>query len=55
MGVPLHCRCFDCTEAAWDTVAGVFTCGERIVFIIGMGSTEDAACRLVAGTDFPDE
>ena len=55
MGVPLHCGCFDCTEAAWDTVAGGFTCGERIVFVIGMGSTEDAACRLVAGVEFPDD
>ena len=50
--VPLYCGCFDCTEEVWDTVVGGFTCGERIVFLIGMGSTEEAACLVVAGTEF---
>jgi len=52
---PRFCGCFDCTEEVWDTIAGGFTCGERIVFIIGMGSTEEEACSIVSGTEFPTE
>ncbi|CAB9505198.1 Hemolysin-type calcium-binding repeat (2 copies) [Seminavis robusta] len=51
---PLRCGCADCTNERWNTLAGGFSCGERIVFVIGMGSTEEAACRLVAGSEWPD-
>jgi hypothetical protein len=46
------CGCDDCAEA-YDLVAGEFTCGERIEFLMNSGSSEEAACRQVAGLDFP--
>ena len=44
-----------CTSAVLDTDAGGATCGERIQFLIGNGSTETSACKLIAGQEFPNE
>jgi hypothetical protein len=53
-----HCGCYDCTEAVWNTIADIHTCGARIIYVTGDDvdtySTEEDACRLVAGAQFPD-
>jgi hypothetical protein len=51
-----HCGCYDCTEQVWNAIAGEYTCGERISYVAGDTSkypTEEDACRLVAGKEFP--
>jgi hypothetical protein len=48
------CGCLSCDESAWNSLTDTTTtCGDRISFVIGQGSTERAACILVA-KEFPD-
>ena len=51
-----RCGCAACVEATWNTLAGEFTCGERIMFLTTdmakQYPTEVQACRQVA-FEFP--
>jgi hypothetical protein len=55
-----HCGCYDCTEQVWNAIADIFTCGARIIYVTGDAdtydtyTTEEEACRLIAGEQFPD-
>lgn len=52
-----YCGCLDCTEQVWNTIADIFSCGARIAWVAGdttKFTTQEDACRLVAGTQFPD-
>lgn len=53
-----HCGCLQCKAAIWDKPAqdysGTYTCGERIEYVKNnQGVTEEEACLLVAGKNFP--
>jgi hypothetical protein len=54
-----HCGCYDCTEQVCNAIADKYTCGARIIYVIGdvdtydTYATEEQACRLVAGEEFP--
>jgi hypothetical protein len=53
-----RCGCTECSEAVWsrpatDPVTLVsYTCGERIEYLISQGTSEEDACRKVAGEEF---
>jgi hypothetical protein len=53
-----RCGCSECSEAIWsrpatDLVTKVsYTCGERIEYLISKGTSEEDACRKVAGEEF---
>jgi len=34
-----HCGCTDCTDTYWNAMAGTFTCGERILYLMAQGNT----------------
>ena len=51
-----YCSCSTCSSTIWNTNANGPTCGERITWLqTKMEQTEESACRLVAGTEFPVE
>ena len=45
----------DCTTTALNNYANGATCGARIMSLIEEGMSEEAACRQVAGTEYPAE
>ena len=48
------CGCLSCDDSVWDALTdNTTTCGDRISFVLGQGSTERTACALVA-KQFPD-
>lgn len=54
-----HCGCPACTDSVWNSQAPsgagpLYTCGTRIEWVIGTGSSEIDACSLVTG-QFPVE
>jgi hypothetical protein len=55
-----RCGCYECTEQVWNAIADKYTCGARILYVTGdvdtfdAYTTEEQACRLVAGEQFPD-
>jgi hypothetical protein len=50
------CGCSTCTDAALNTMAGAYTCGDRIDYLQNdIGFSEVDACKRVAGVEFPDE
>jgi Glycosyl hydrolases family 16 len=52
-----HCGCETCTDDIWNAVAEGYTCGARILWLQSTYPqsypTEQAACALVAGAEFP--
>jgi hypothetical protein len=49
----LRCGCTSCSSV-WTMVAGGYTCGERISFLVSERAySEIGACRLVGGIEFP--
>merc|ERR1719162_450966 len=51
-----YCSCSTCSSTIWNTNANGPTCGERITWLqTKMEQTEESACHLVAGTEFPVE
>jgi hypothetical protein len=53
---PAFCGCNDCTRSIFDTLAGNFTCGERILSLLrdpDLDFSEEEACGKVAN-EFPD-
>jgi hypothetical protein len=49
------CGCFDCTEEVLESLAGTFTCLERIDLLqtpAGQSNSEEFSCRFV-GNEFP--
>ncbi|CAB9530452.1 Glycosyl hydrolases family 16 [Seminavis robusta] len=46
------CGCQQCTSAVYNSQAGDYKCIDRILFLIGDGLTEEAACEQV-GNEFP--
>lgn len=52
-----HCGCPKCTDSVWNRMTSVYTCGERITWLVKHDKdtpTEEAACIKVAHTQFPD-
>ena len=53
----VHCGCDTCTDAIWNADAAGFTCGARILWVLGSNPeaypNEQAACARVAGLEFP--
>lgn len=49
------CGCSTCTAAVLNADAGGSTCGDRITWLSNRGHTEESACSLVAGQEFPVE
>lgn len=45
------CGCPLCDKAQWDTVAGTFTCGARIIWVLNGGTPILEACHFVATTE----
>lgn len=54
-----RCGVETCTQEVLDTIAckgnECYSCGARITYLIGEGSTETEACLKVAGDEFPTE
>jgi Glycosyl hydrolase family 81 C-terminal domain len=45
-----------CTSAVLNTLAGGYTCQDRILWLVNVqGMTEDAACTQIAVTEYPDQ
>ena len=56
--VPYRCGCEECTASVLDTLVtdgdGAYSCGSRIDWVMETyPATELAACRRVAGVEFP--
>jgi hypothetical protein len=53
-----YCGCPECTNDIWDLDAEDYSCGARITWLLENESatypTEEDACRLVAGNQFPE-
>jgi hypothetical protein len=53
-----YCGCPECDEEAWALDADHFSCGARITWLLETESTtyptEQDACRLVAGIQYPE-
>ncbi|KAL7466315.1 hypothetical protein ACHAXS_006616 [Conticribra weissflogii] len=55
--VNTFCGCNSCTSDTWNTLAGEYTCGARISWLMsseGGGHSEFDACVKVAGVEFSD-
>jgi hypothetical protein len=52
------CTCQSCTEKVLKRRAGLYTCGERIDYLLtqysGAFPTETSACKRVGGIEFPE-
>mmetsp|Transcript_4561 Transcript_4561/g.6482 ORF Transcript_4561/g.6482 Transcript_4561/m.6482 type:complete len:563 (+) Transcript_4561:36-1724(+) len=56
--VVTRCGCSSCTTEVWNTLAGQYSCGDRIDYLISLPEsypTEEDACRRVASVEFPTE
>jgi len=52
----IHCGIQTCTLIAWETLAGGYTCGDRISWLMEtQGRQEVQACEQVAHFEFPNE
>jgi hypothetical protein len=53
-----YCGCPECTKDIWDLDAEDYSCGARITWLLENEFTnypaDEDACRLVAGSQFPD-
>lgn len=50
------CGCPSCTAQVWNTIAGGYSCLDRINFLINhMGKTEQAACQQVGSVEFANQ
>jgi hypothetical protein len=53
-----YCGCAECTEETWALDADDYSCGARITWLLENESTthptEEDACRLVAGSQYPE-
>lgn len=52
-----HCGCSSCTTDVFDSFAGAFTCGARIMYLqtpSGGSESEEDACWIVA-QDYPED
>jgi len=50
--VPNQCGCATCTSSVLNTMAGDYSCGDRINFLRSNGYSEAEACKQVAGVEF---
>ncbi|CAB9497080.1 expressed unknown protein [Seminavis robusta] len=53
------CGCDSCDSNVWDTIAGLYSCGSRIGYLLeqhaNVYTNEQEACRRVGGEEFPQE
>jgi len=53
---PILCGCLSCNNAAWDAIAGDYSCGARITWLQTTHNfSEREACSKVAGAEFPND
>ena len=48
---PKYCGCHDCTDEVWATLAGAYSCGDRITYkmeVFGGDLPEEEACAFVS-------
>jgi hypothetical protein len=48
------CGCADCNQDVWLTMAGEFSCGARISWLVGRGQTSAEACHTVGALEYAD-
>ena len=50
----IKCGCTKCTDQIWNTLAGQYTCGARITYLINdKGYSEQDACTQIASQEYP--
>jgi len=47
-----YCGCPSCGQQAWDTLANEHSCGARVDYLLGKGSSMKDACHAVGGLEF---
>ena len=53
---PILCGCLSCDAAAWQKIAGDYSCGARITWLqTTQNLSEREACTKVAGAEFPND
>jgi len=53
---PTRCGMSTCNSSVWATFADGFTCGDRILWVMGQpGATESSACEQVGRVEYPDQ
>lgn len=48
------CGCAECNQDVWLTMAGEFSCGARISWLVGRGQISTEACRTVGAQEYAD-